>query len=71
MVAKRRSFLPGWYVKTHGSMIQTKPMSRVHRQIRRVLALLALLTTAEVGAVEFAPVFNDGTVLQADLPVNI
>lgn len=44
---------------------------RVHWKIRRVLGLLALLITAEADAVEFAPVFNDGTVLQADLPVNI
>jgi sialate O-acetylesterase len=46
-------------------------MFRVHRKIRMVLGLLALMTTAQGGAVEFAPVFNNGTVLQAALPVNI
>lgn len=38
----------------------------------RVLpALLALVLPAPLGAVEFAPLFNDGAVLQAGLPVNV
>lgn len=52
-------------------MIKGSGMFRVHRKIRMVLGLLAVLTTAQAGAVEFAPVFNNGTVLQAALPVNI
>ena len=38
----------------------------------RVLpALLALVLPAPLGAVEFAPLFSDGAVLQAGLPVNV
>ncbi len=33
--------------------------------------LLTLMVTTEVRSVEFAPVFNDGAVLQASLPVNV
>lgn len=39
--------------------------------LRVASLLLGLLLVTEVRAVEFAPMFNDGAVLQASLPVNV
>jgi sialate O-acetylesterase len=39
--------------------------------LRVASLLLGVLLVTEVRAVEFAPVFNDGAVLQASLPVNV